>query len=338
MGYIAHTPPCSTLGISLGRTGFILLYYKMNKNKYTIISALIVGLLLSLLCLGSTLLGKSEPSNTNLKRLDEISKELAQVSSEVKETEIQIANLNVHLSELKDKEASLNGEATSIFYKMMSPEMFEFKDSNWWVVACYGCSHYDSWLDACVEWDKRSRRCEANFPTDTLDKWVDPIEWEPWLLNEDWTQQVMPEVTGETSHDKFKSLANSYWLNASTIWEVENHYWIKEWVILCITVAETSGWNRWAGWKNIWSVGSNDRGDRPVYALMESWLEAIGKTLNNKYLWQHQTLWCLSNAGHCTEWLTARYATSDGNRERNMVACLSSIYGNIDPATFSIRR
>ena len=130
MGYIAHTPPCSTLGISSGRTAFILLYYKMNKNKYTIISALIVGLLLSLLCLGSTLLGKSEPSNTSLKRLDEISKELAQVSSEVKETEIQIANLNVHLSELKDKEASLNGEATSIFYKMMSPEMFEFKGSD----------------------------------------------------------------------------------------------------------------------------------------------------------------------------------------------------------------
>lgn len=292
MGYFAHTPPCSTLGISWGRADFILLQYKMNKNKYTIISAIIVGLLLSLLCLGSTLLGKSEPINTDLQRLDEISKELTQVASEVKETEIQIANLNEHLSGLKAQETNLNDEATAIFYKMMSPGLIP-----------------------CNTWER-----------------------EPGMLNESWDAQVMPELSSTTEHEKFKELATDYWLDAWTIWEVENHYWIREGVILCITVAETSGWNRWAGWKNIWSVGSNDRGDRPTYALMEAWLEAIGKTLNNKYLWKHQTLWCLSNAGNCTEWLTARYATSDGNRERNMVACLSSIYGTIDPATFSIRR
>jgi septal ring factor EnvC (AmiA/AmiB activator) len=83
--------------------------------------AIIVGLLLSLLCLGSTLLEKSEPINTDLQRLDEISKELTQVASEVKETEIQIANLNEHLSGLKAQETNLNDEATAIFYKMMSP-------------------------------------------------------------------------------------------------------------------------------------------------------------------------------------------------------------------------
>ncbi len=165
-------------------------------------------------------------------------------------------------------------------------------------------------------------------------------EWAPGKLNESWDAQEMPELTSTTEHERFKELANDYWLNPSTIREVENHYWIKEWVILCITIAETSWWNRWAWWKNIWSVGSNDRWDRPTYALMEAWLEAIGKTLNNQYLWWKKTLWCLSNAWSCKEsndnW--KRYATSESSREKNMTACLSSIYWKIDPATFWIRR
>ncbi len=163
-------------------------------------------------------------------------------------------------------------------------------------------------------------------------------EWHPGMLNKSWDAQEMPALISTTEHERFKELAGDYGLNAGTIWEVENFYGIKEWVILCITVAETSWGNRGAGGKNIGSVGSNDRGDRPTYALMEAGLEAIGKTLNNKYLWNTQTLGCLSNAGHCNEDITARYATSESSWEKNMVACLSSIYWKIDPATFSIRR
>lgn len=165
-------------------------------------------------------------------------------------------------------------------------------------------------------------------------------EWTPGKLNESWDAQEMPKLSSTTEHERFKELANDYWLNPSTIREVENHYWIKEWVILCITIAETSWWNRGAWWKNIWSVWSNDRWDRPTFALMEAWLEAIGKTLNNQYLWSKKTLWCLSNAWSCKEsndnW--KRYATSESSREKNMAACLSSIYWKIDPATFWIRR
>lgn len=162
----------------------------------------------------------------------------------------------------------------------------------------------------------------------------------PWKLNASWDAQEMPEIKATDEHERFKELAQSYWLDASQIRAVENHYWIKEWVILCITVAETSWWNRWAWWKNIWSVWSNDRWDRPTYALMESWLEDIGKTLNNRYLWKIQTLWCLSNAWSCQSrddnW--KRYATSDWNRQRNMVACLSSIYWKVNASEFRIRR
>ena len=124
-----------------------------------------------------------------------------------------------------------------------------------------------------------------------------------------------------------------------TAW-VENRYGIKEWVILCITVAETSGWHRgyWQG--NIWNVGNNDRGDRVTFAFLETWLEKIWQTLNNRYLGSIQTLGCLSNGGSCQarDNNSHRYATSNGNWERNMVACLSKIYGTVDAKTFSVRR
>lgn len=267
-----------------------------KKNKYTIISTIVIWLLLSLLCIGSDLIKNREQINPDLQRLDEISKELATNVAEQKEIEIQIESLNQTLSWLQAQEDNLNDEATAIFMRMMSPDLLPCESSTW------------------------------------------DNEWQPGMLNESWDAQVMPAVTGDNTHEKFKSLATSYGLDPSVIWNVENHYGIMEGVVLCITVAETSWGNRGAWAKNIGSVWSNDRGDRPTYALMEAGLEAIWKTLNNQYLWKHQTLWCLSNAGHCTEWLTARYATSDGNRERNMVACLSSIYWKIDPATFNIRR
>lgn len=199
----------------------------------------------------------------------------------------------------------------------------------------------------CVEYDEEimllqeqiDELSERKAESETETAWTSEVRT-PWMLNEDGTAQEMPPIEADTEHERFKKMSEAYWLDASQIRAVENHYWIKEWVILCITVAETSWWNRWAWWKNIWSVWSNDRWDRPTYALLESWLEDIWKTLNNRYLWKIQTLWCLSNAGSCQSrddnW--KRYATSDGNRERNMTACLSTIYWKINPAEFSIRR
>ena len=193
-----------------------------------------------------------------------------------------------------------------------------------------------------IENQKTNLHGSAEINTQKIDElwreYYGDNERHPWMLNKEWTAQEMPILASTTEHERFKELATDYGLDASMIREVENFYWIKEWVVLCITVAETSWGNRWYWKANIWSVWSNDRWDRPTYALMESWLEAIGKTLNNKYLWKTQTLGCLSNAGSCKEDITARYATSEWNRERNMVACLSSIYGTIDASTFSIRR
>ena len=147
------------------------------------------------------------------------------------------------------------------------------------------------------KWKLKERRPAAS---ETETAWTAEIQEnrEPWMVS--WNQQVMPNVV-DTSHERFKEMCNAYWLDASTIWNVENHYGIKEWVILCITVAETSGWHNWAWGKNIGSVGSNDRWDRPTYALMEAWLEDIWKTLNNRYLGIFKR-YCLSNWGLIVHW------------------------------------
>lgn len=233
----------------------------------------------------------------------------------------RIAELSYELSEL---EAHKNICLDNLPYKE------SIDNANW--IHTY-CIAYDERMMAVQEEIEKLKEWRPNVET-----W--DVEREPWMLNESWDAQVMPEIQANTEHEKFKELAKAYWLDAGMIWNVENHYWIKEWVILCITVAETSGGKRWAWGKNIWSVGSNDRWDRPTYALMEAGLEAIGKTLTNRYLWNIQTLWCLSNGGSCQWWDDRwyRYATSNGNWERNMVGCLSTIYWTVNAKEFSIRR
>lgn len=168
-------------------------------------------------------------------------------------------------------------------------------------------------------------------------------EREPWILTEDGDHQEMPPIQATTEHEKFKELAAAYWLDASMFRTLENHYWLTEWLTLCLVISETSWGHRgyWVKWcNNLGNVWNNDRGDRICFAFMETWLEKIGQTLTNKYLGKKQTLGCLSNAWHCVEnwdnW--ARYATSTYTREKNMVTCLSTIYGKIDPSTFNIRQ
>lgn len=277
------------------------------KNKTIIIYALIVLFILVMWWIFVTYASnKQEPIQKILNQIEANESELEQL--EIKQAELNQANEQAKEELLNKYWLELSKAFTKNVEQKAETDLSDLLyDENWNCIWWIGC-----------------------WPNDRT----------PWKLNASWDAQEMPEIKATDEHERFKELATAYWLDASTIWSVENHYWIKEWVILCITVAETSGWNRGYGEKNIWSVWSNDRGDRPTYALMEAWLEAIGKTLNNQYLWSKKTLWCLSNAGSCNEsndnW--KRYATSESSREKNMVACLSTIYGNLNASTFGIRR
>ena len=261
----------------------------------------IIVIVLWILLLNRTVFAKSEP-------IQEILNQIQMNESELQQIETRADELNKANEEAKSR-------LLNEYWLQISESKAESPD--------------DSEICSVELFEKYERDCVNHLDDRT-----------PWKLNASWDAQEMPIVEWNDSHEKFKNLATAYWLDASQIRAVENHYWIKEWVILCITIAETSWWNRWAWWKNIWSVWSNDRWDRPTYALMESWLEDIWKTLNNRYLWKIQTLWCLSNAWSCQSrddnW--KRYATSDWNRERNMSNCLWVIYWKITPSTFTIRR
>lgn len=306
-----------------------------------VVAALIVVALLLYLIIPST---SSKDNKESLERLDAISQRLSDIGLRMEVLDAEIAEREYEKDNLISEQTKLNDEASVIFMSMMTPEMLTPKESTW-VVACFGCSHYDADTNSCIEWDKRSRRCEANFPTDTLEEWNEDW-WEPGKLTEDWTNQVMPDVTWADSHQRFKDLAIAYGLDPSKIWEVENHYGITEGVVLCITIAETSWGKFGAGNWNIWNVGNNDRGDRVSFALADTGLEKIGQTLTNQFLWNKKTLWCLSNWHHCEEPTDngKRYATSSPETswawEPNMVACLDTIYGQwtTDPSTFNIRR
>lgn len=222
-------------------------------------------------------------------------------------------------------------------YKLNS---FKTYKDNWLLIVIWMIIAYLMMLFPLCwgNWQGEEKKAESETET----AWTAEVVWHPWQLTEDGDHQEMPPISENISdsHERFKELAAAYSLDASIFWQVENHYWIKEWVILCITIAETSWGNRWYGKTNPWNVGNNDRWDRVQYAFFETWLEKIGQTLTNKYLWRKQTLWCLSNAWSCSESNDngSRYATSEWSWQKNMVACLSTIYWPINASTFSIRR
>lgn len=173
-------------------------------------------------------------------------------------------------------------------------------------------------------------------------------EWQPWMVDESWVGQYIPELSGKTSHDKFKELCQLYGLDASKIWELENKYNLREWVLLAVLIAETSGWNNWnyvnEGCYNLWNVGNNDSWDRVCFEWKWESVEQVAITLNNRYLGNVLTLGCLSNAGSCVKYFDSgyRYATSPDNWERTITNVMNRIYadelGEIEPRKFSVRR
>lgn len=203
-----------------------------------------------------------------------------------------------------------------------------------WAIILFIVMMIDLWVKGQKKTD-----CEINV--------VEINERYPGKLTASGDSQEIPELTGSTSHEKFKELAYKYWLNPSAIREVENKYNIREWVILAIIIAETSWWKfgYWIeGCWNYWNVWNNDRWDRYCFESQEVWLSKIGKTLSNQYLGSTQTLWCLSKAWSCTWWEDKGhiYASSDWNWERTMLNVLNAIYGDelwdIQPERFNVRR
>ena len=203
-----------------------------------------------------------------------------------------------------------------------------------------------SWLNTAANMPKTVKTEKYEFKKHELNLLQSKKEWYPWELNKEWNAQEMPVLTSTESHQRFKELCEKYNLPANVIWETENYYWLKEWTILCIAIAETSWWKNGYGkpWcRNYGNVGNtDDPNNRRCFPNQWAWLAAIGQTLNNDNLKNNQTLACLNWAWDCIEpnasW--KRYSTwKSWNRQRNMIWCFYTIYQQkINPQTFNLHQ
>ena len=230
-----------------------------------------------------------------------------------------------------------------------------FKD-NWLLVVCWMIIAYVMMLLPLC-WDNKEVIVEDEEDVSEIEMFpiwhMDVIpsdtelknsEWYPWELNSSWDSQEMPVLISTESHQRFIELAEKYNLPADVIWHTENYYWLKEWTIICIAIAETSWWKPWTyGEEWCWNygnVGNNDRGNRRCFPNQWAWLAAIGQTLMNDNLKNNKTIACLNWAWECIEQGASwkRYSTwKSWNRQRNMIWCFHSIYQTpINPKTFNL--
>lgn len=92
---------------------------------------------------------------------------------------------------------------------------------------------------------------------------------------------------------------------------------------LCIWFAETS-YKHFKTKNNIGNVGNNDRGDTVEYPSPLAGVKALFNVLNNQYLGWYNTINELSRFGNSDGYI---YASSPYNRQKNVMKCMSAIYG-----------
>jgi hypothetical protein len=105
-------------------------------------------------------------------------------------------------------------------------------------------------------------------------------------------------------------------------------------VLMCIAFAESTLWRFLSTDNNIWNVGNNDRWDRIWFYSALVWARSIGLTLNNKFLWEYHTIKQLSRYWN-KDWNI--YASSQINRQTNVLKCLSQIKWYYIPEDFPFR-
>lgn len=152
--------------------------------------------------------------------------------------------------------------------------------------------------------------------------WTTEAQW-IWRVNSEWKSKHRSELCNDDC--TATGVLNDYWLPIEPFNEFEKKYKIKKELIICIAWADSHLWRRLKSKNNIGNVGNNDRGQTIHYTTINDWIEAIYRTLNNKYLWHKQTVWSLSPWGW---WSKPFYATSPENWRNNVWNCLNTI---LDP-------
>ena len=142
--------------------------------------------------------------------------------------------------------------------------------------------------------------------------------------NSEWKAKALPNV-----EPTLEAFAREYWLDPQDFIDAGKEYNIKPEVLLCIAWADTDLWRAAKSKNNIGNVGNNDRWNTVEYATIRDWIFAMGRALNNGYLWNKQTIQDLSRYWNCENDCNYVYASSPENRENNVMNCLNFLYWNI---------
>jgi hypothetical protein len=163
--------------------------------------------------------------------------------------------------------------------------------------------------------------------SDIISSWnlMDTKPTTRWRLNSNWLSQRYIPLTGNRI-ERMERLLNTYDLDWKKLYPaiqtIARIHSIKPEAIICIAYADSSLWKYLKTANNFGNVGNNDRWDTVDYANIEKWWNAIGKTLNNKYLSYIYTIDYLSRYHNKTGKI---YASSEENQFINMANCLGML-------------
>jgi murein DD-endopeptidase MepM/ murein hydrolase activator NlpD len=148
----------------------------------------------------------------------------------------------------------------------------------------------------------------------------------------------MPKATWKTVAERADNFLRRYaswpFSDSALRYDAAEWQWIDPLLWICVGFAETS-FKSFKTDNNIWNVWNNDRGDTVTYVTPIQWARALYGVLNNKYLWGYYTLNELSRFGNSDGFI---YASSPYNRQRNIMRCMSAIYGYPIAEDFPFRR
>jgi hypothetical protein len=167
--------------------------------------------------------------------------------------------------------------------------------------------------------DFKARRGYDFKSTKNSWKWVFRIEW-------------------ETEVERQRFLLNTYAVGAFRNWDIWVDESIAQWIdptfVMCIGLAETTLWKYMKTANNIWNVWNTDSGSTITFPTPRSWIQAMARAFNNKFLGWYTEIQELSRYGNKT-WLI--YASSEFNWHNNIIKCMSHVKGSYIPDNYKFR-
>lgn len=197
-------------------------------------------------------------------------------------------------------------------------------------------------LDFYVFFNAESKNPYEYLDLSVMTKDVVPEEWQQKRLDDLYAREVplqdFSSLKGETVPERRDSFLRRYaygaYADAALWYDAAEWQWVDPLLGICVGFAET-WFKNFKTANNIGNVGNNDRGDVVEFVSPLVGARALYSVLNNQYLWWYHTLNELSRFGN-SDWFI--YASSPYNRQRNVMRCLSSIYGYAIPEDFPFRR